>query len=750
MKQYLFFVFVKLTLLLLFQKEIFGQDEDISVFTECPNSCHGHGSCDVTGSCHCWKPYTGSDCSRRICPNGTAWVDFATANNVAHGIETCSNMGYCNTENGRCVCREGFEGHACERIKCPVNVDTSIECSGNGHCMSMRMAAITQNDMNLFRSIEYTNWEADMFWGCVCNYGWHGHDCSLKSCPTGDDPVTNTNTDNEIQLIDCAADGGTFKIKYRDQITSALSYAATNTAIKTELEKITWLAEGVTVNYVTGGSTACATSGAAISITFTNQPGNLPDLILLKEGLTISSGTVVLNTISSGSQNTYGGATITSVDGNRENVECSNQGTCNEVTGACTCRIGFQSSNGALNGQLGVSGKRGDCGYRPTVTTTCDTDDETMTKCNSLGGTCSNDGNLAARCSCIAPTTTQFGYSGHMCSLIKCPIGKVWFAEAITATQRDTSYAECSGAGACDRLSGECTCQVWAAGRACEKMACPVTGTAQCSAKGTCSSISDWATHSRNALGDLRGVTYTESDTTWDANRIYACLCNRKIYVGPKTGNVVQAFGYACSRHICPHGDIPDTINQNYEVQKFYCKADGGSFKFTFRGETTRAIAYNAVASEADEDTSSTSGTGYRESVQKKLHELVEITEVCHNNICSGVTVTFDAGSAICSSSGVTTSITFKSEFGDLPLLVPNSGSLTISSGSVETKIYESVKGTKEMVECAGRGLCNVLKGQCECHTGYISSDGNGNIGQRADCGAYTAFQKNEGVSVRM
>ena len=98
----------------------------------------------------------------------------------------------------------------------------------------------------------------------------------------------------------------------------------------------------------------------------------------------------------------------------------------------------------------------------------------------------------------------------------------------------------------------------------------------------------------------------------------------------------------------------------------------------------------------------------------------------------------------------MTTSFTFTSEFGDLPPLVIDASSLTIASGRVETKIYEYVKGTKEMVECSGRGLCDIMKGNCQCHTGYISSDGEGNIGQRGDCGAYTAFQTTEGFSVRI
>ena len=43
MKQYYYYVFVNLTLLFFFQKEVNAQDEEITVFTECPNSCLGRG-----------------------------------------------------------------------------------------------------------------------------------------------------------------------------------------------------------------------------------------------------------------------------------------------------------------------------------------------------------------------------------------------------------------------------------------------------------------------------------------------------------------------------------------------------------------------------------------------------------------------------------------------------------------------------------------------------------------------------------
>ncbi len=62
----------------------------------CPNSCSGHGICQMSSatiSCSCFPSYHGGDCSYRICPSGVAWVDYPSADNVAHSEFTeCSNM----------------------------------------------------------------------------------------------------------------------------------------------------------------------------------------------------------------------------------------------------------------------------------------------------------------------------------------------------------------------------------------------------------------------------------------------------------------------------------------------------------------------------------------------------------------------------------------------------------------------------------------------------------------------------------
>jgi hypothetical protein len=35
-------------------------------------------------------------------------------------------------------------------------------------------------------------WDAQSMYGCNCDRGYFGPDCSLKHCPTGDDPFTGT------------------------------------------------------------------------------------------------------------------------------------------------------------------------------------------------------------------------------------------------------------------------------------------------------------------------------------------------------------------------------------------------------------------------------------------------------------------------------------------------------------------------------------------------------------------------------
>ena len=107
---------------------------------------------------------------------GAAWVspDVVGANDV-HAISECSNRGTCNREVGKCNCHSNYEGIACERTICP------NDCNDRGVCYSAKQLA-----EEVERTYS-TPWDAEKQYGCVCDSGYRGYDCSLLECPSGPD-----------------------------------------------------------------------------------------------------------------------------------------------------------------------------------------------------------------------------------------------------------------------------------------------------------------------------------------------------------------------------------------------------------------------------------------------------------------------------------------------------------------------------------------------------------------------------------
>lgn len=83
---------------------------------------------------------------------------------------------------------------------------------------------------------------------------------------------------------------------------------------------------------------------------------------------------------------------------------------------------------------------------------------------------------------------------------------------------------------------------------------------------------------------------------------------------------------------------------------------------------------------------------------------------------------------------GQTASILFKTELGDLPLLSVTHVT-SDASGAVTVQIDEVTEGTKLNAECSRHGRCDTVEGECECFDGWASSDGDGAVGHRRDCG---------------
>lgn len=730
----------------------------------CPNLCSGHGSCSSTLTCTCYAGWKGADCSIRQCASASPWFAEETGTDSLHSQSVeCAGVGTCDEATGLCMCQLGFAGRACERLDC------NQRCNGHGACISIAEAASTQDDVNLFVTTTYSLWDADRSYGCVCDVGYTGYDCSLRTCVSGHDPLHDIATTkyDEIQAFDCTGTSGTFKLKFRGQITAAISYSAIPTtasesgvaagtgvgeSLESKLEALSTVSD-VTVSVTSSSSGAiCDSDGATFKVTFTHDHGDLPTMAILQ------------SSVSSLAFNSGG-----SVTGTKQNLECNNRGACDRNSGECTCYTGFSSSDGTGSN---VAGSTGDCGYTGGITN-C----EGAVVCNGHG-TCS--GSTAYQCACFE------GWQGGYCEHRKCPFGIAWWDEP-TATNTAHARAECSNRGTCDRSSGQCQCMEGFTGAACERTKCPEVDSLGCGGNGVCLSLAQ-AARLRMSNGIAAAGSYgatAGTAATWDAHKVYGCKCLDHRY--PEYG--AGFTGHDCSQRTCPYGDNPSTASQVDEVQQLTCTGDGGYFTLTFRGYTTDRIYHNAAAVNDYVQVATatiTYGSATLSSVSVDLttqlsqNDVVQLYSSTHsdtrNFTVSSVTTTtvvltepvgmetettvplrkvvksvksalqelptirnvsvaYGSGAVACSTAGVAVSVTFLGDFGDLPDMTYSTSALTNSGGSASIAISTPTTGTKDEMECSGQGLCDRAKGICKCFDSRVSSNGQGARGTRGDCG---------------
>lgn len=384
----------------------------------CPGAipCSGHGVCDTSSfRCYCSSGWEGGDCSEKTCPFGRSWFSYPETNNVAHfDYVECGNMGLCDKTIGKCECRAGFYGEACEYMVCGGAYD--LPCSGHGRCMTMAELALWSDANGDATDFTYGSdpnnpytWDYDRIHGCYCDHGFTGYDCSLKKCPEGDDPGTYDDH-SEVQILQCIADDGNFTLSFRQQETLILSYNITAPELRRALNSLSTIRnvsvyfvfdgpmpEG-TLNYVqpsktradgmpdwgqfvgTNGtfaeqiqnetiryesnSTFCRTDGLQVAVIhFTHTHGNLPAIKVNNTFLfdfTNSDGgfhSGKINVFQDGSS-MHG---LQSIRGTTETDVCNNRGICNYESGQCECFETWSSSDGM---RQGGAGNTGDCGFR--------------------------------------------------------------------------------------------------------------------------------------------------------------------------------------------------------------------------------------------------------------------------------------------------------------------------------------------------------------------------------------------------
>ena len=675
----------------------------------CTNKCMGKGVCNQYGRCECAKGWQGADCSEAICPFGEAWSGYAEAIDVGHARAECSNRGICDRTTGECTCLEGFTGKSCDKFAC------GNACGGVGKCMTIEQYANTHKNKN---SVAYgydplVNWDANKIRGCVCEAGYYNYDCSLRSCKTGDDPLTKEQV-NEIQVIKCTATAGSFVLFYDGAPSLPINNDYTADQVRTAILFIPTITD-VIVEFSVENSKVCQAQPNVVTIEFNQDFGPkvpfiaLPDDVIIAQQSSVEVSADGVTDFTDMNQRS-----IISVKGTKENEPCAGRGLCSPLEGTCSC---FNSNGDAYASSdgYGSSGLRGDCGFVASGSaSTCPGE----VQCSGHG-VCPTDGTFKCQC--------EIGWTSGDCSERLCPTGKAWFDYPSADNEAHLTDVECSNMGVCDVSTGMCTCFPGFFGQACEFMSCGGTAEAPCFGHGQCKTLTELAPYTK-VNGEITGYTYGEDPNnklTWDGHRIHHCVCDHGY------------SGYDCSLRTCPTGDDPVTWDQKPERKVFQCKAHSGDFVLKFRESITPAIATTVNEKEF------ISLFNTMPTVDTPIIQFVRANTTTNGTYAAPT-------ETICNEDGYTyIVIDFIRNHADLPPLRVHSNELLKSDGTAGIlKFFESGDepwdgkgalvswdGDTEDDVCSNRGLCNTDSGECVCFAGSYSSDGAGGRGTRPDCG---------------
>ncbi|RLN02394.1 hypothetical protein BBJ28_00005493 [Nothophytophthora sp. Chile5] len=363
-------------------------------------------------------------------------------------------------------------------------------------------------------------------------------------------------------------------------------------------------------------------------------------------------------------------------------------------------------------------------------------------------GACPNKCSGHGKCDLNDVCICMQNWIGGDCSGRQCPFTRAWHD---TAQGVDDAhyYAECGNRGACDRATGECSCDAGFVGSGCRRMQCPN----DCSGHGTCEFIEEMAQNTFDKrLAGVDGRTYQ----LWDQEKIMGCACDGGYE------------GHDCSQRTCPKGDDQLTPIQ-VEMKQAIVIDTGGAYNDAAPGDhvvgyltyfdpygntyTTDAIKIFKDAEHTDSDNCAAIQLALQRLPNNVLNtvlvdsidEFYEFTRTTPiDTTANGRVASFIDGGGATTTTKTICIVHFISEPGTTGYqnllgcdfgVHSTSGQHPIAAGSADAScdVYEADTSTyssfvahdsllplTELNECSGRGTCDYATGTCQCFAGHM------------------------------
>jgi EGF-like domain len=240
----------------------------------------------------------------------------------------------------------------------------------------------------------YTQWDAKQLTACVCDMGYTGNDCTMRMCPKGDDPLTESVDFRTIQISTSTTSGsltGELKFIFNGQSFS-FPAAWTKSACEQAFEELTNI-ETVTCQVVQSALNPGYENNLDITVNFVKFPNNP-----YENNIIYNNGNPDLSSFGCDSTAAVGSGkqcVITDISGISfpEYSYCSNRGICDFKSGNCICYESFYGAN---------------CGYYAPVAASSDSSAVTSSDVLTLVSTLSTFKASVLRLATTNLGTTEF------------------------------------------------------------------------------------------------------------------------------------------------------------------------------------------------------------------------------------------------------------------------------------------------------------------------------------------------------